>query len=157
MSKRINAWRQALRVARLQSRGNQIGPFREGQEKTMKTAIKVLAIMAALSMTCAVMADATGKSGGIKGKVESVDTTSMAITVKNKQGEVTITTDAKTAFTIDGKSASEDGTPYTIKDVKEGERVVSVTPADGTATEVKLMSAKKKKKNQEPTTAPAAN
>jgi hypothetical protein len=116
----------------------------------VKTAIKLFAIMAALSMTCAVMAqDATTKpAAGVKGRVASVN--GMVITVKGKNGEVTITTDANTTFTLDGK-------PATLADVKAGERVVSATPTDGVATEVQLTSAKKKKKAaDEPGAAPAA-
>jgi VCBS repeat-containing protein len=110
--------------------------------------------MAVLSLSCAVMAqDATTKpaAAGAKGRVTSVD--GMVITVKGKNGEATITTDANTTFTLDDK-------PATLADVKAGERVVSVTPTDGVATEVKLTSAKKKKKpaaDAPPADAPAPN
>ena len=120
----------------------------------MKNAIRLLTLIVALSITCAVMAQDTPTTkpaaGGLKGRVSSVD--GKVITIKSKQGEATITTDDNTTFTLDGN-------PATLADVKAGERVVSVTPTDGTATEVKLMSAKKKKKKSDdtPTTAPTQN
>ena len=113
----------------------------------MKNAIIALAIIAGLSLTCAVMAAPTTKPAGLHGKVQSVE--GMVITIKSKSGETTITTDANTTFILDGQ-------PATLADVKAGERLISATPTDGVATEVKLASAKKKK-TQEPTTAPATN
>jgi hypothetical protein len=131
------------------AKDQQVCPL-NGQETNVKNAIKVLAILAALSLTGAAMAqDATTKpAAGAKGKVEKVD--GMVITLKSKAGETTIETDANTTFTLDGQ-------PATLADVKAGERVVSVTPSSGTASEVKLTSAKAKKKKAAPTTSPAAN
>jgi hypothetical protein len=93
----------------------------------------------------------TTRAAAAKGRVSSVD--GMIITVKGKKGvESTITTDANTTFKLDGKTV-------TLADVKKGERVVSVTPTDGTATEVDLASGGKKKKKSDdaPPTTPAAN
>jgi hypothetical protein len=105
----------------------------------VKNAIKVLAIALALSATYAAKAQdaATQPVSAAKGRVTKVE--GLIITVKSKAGETTITTDASTKFVLDGK-------PATLADVKMGERVVSVDPASGTATEVDLASAKKKKK-----------
>lgn len=113
----------------------------------MKNTIKLFAIIAALSLTCAVMAqDATTKpAAALRGKVTKVD--GMVITVTSKAGETAVTTDANTSFTLDGE-------PATLADVKVGEKL-TVTPSTGVASEVKLVSAKKKKKA--PATAPAAN
>lgn len=109
----------------------------------MKNAIKILAIIAALSLTCAVMAGPTTKPAGL-GKVVSVDGT--IITIALHKTTSTIQTDANTTFTLDDQ-------PATLADVKKGEKVLSVTPSSGVATEVKLASAGKNKKK--PTTAPA--
>ena len=116
----------------------------------MKKAFALFALIASLSLTCAVMAQDTpttkpAKTAAVRGKVESVD--GLVITIKNKTGEVTVTTDANTTFTLDGK-------PATLADVAAGERL-SATPADGVATTVKLMSGKGKKKA--PATAPPTN
>ena len=115
----------------------------------MKTAIKVLAIIATLSLTCAAMAqDATTKpAAGLKGKVEKGE--GMVITIKGKSGETAVTTDADTTFTLDGQ-------PATLADVKEGESLTA-TPSSGVATEVTLKSAKKGKKKAAAATAPSAN
>jgi phosphate-selective porin len=113
----------------------------------VKKAFALLAFIASLSLTCAVMAQqpTTKPAKGLRGKVESVD--GLIITIKNKNGEASVTTDANTTFTLDGN-------PATLADVKAGERLVAI-PADGVATEVKLMSGgKKKKAATEPTTAP---
>jgi hypothetical protein len=109
----------------------------------VKKAFAVIALIASLSLTCGVMAqDATTKPAGLRGRVESVD--GLVITIKSKGNEVTVTTDANTTFTLDGK-------PATIADVKAGERLTA-TPSDGVATAVKLTSGKKKKA---PATEPA--
>lgn len=114
----------------------------------MKNAVKLFALIAALSMTCAVMAqDATTQPAAtVKGKVSKVE--GMVITVTSKTGDETVTTDASTAFTLDGN-------PATLADVKAGEHLTA-TSASGVASEVKLMSAKKKSKKA-PATAPSAN
>jgi hypothetical protein len=96
--------------------------------------------------------DATTKPAALRGKVTKVD--GMVITIMSKGTEATVTTDANTTFTLDGK-------PATLADVKEGERL-SATPADGVATEIKLYSGKKKKKKaadgaDAPASAPANN
>ncbi len=125
----------------------------------MKYLPKVLAAFFALGLAGAVMADdatPTTKPAAVKGKVESVDGT--VITVKGKKGvEMTVQTDANTKFVLDGKT-------ITLADVKAGEKVVSVTPTDGVASEVDLSAGKKKKKpaadstgGDAPATAPAAN
>jgi phosphate-selective porin len=125
----------------------------------MKTAFALLALIASLSLTCAVMAQNApttkpAKTAAVRGKVDHID--GMVITVKNKTGDVTVTTDANTTFTIDGKTAADDGKPFTIADVKAGERLTA-TPADGVATEVKVMSAKGKGKKKAAATTPPAN
>jgi phosphate-selective porin len=122
----------------------------------VKKAFALLALIASLSFTCAVMAQQEpttkpAKGNTVRGKVESIE--GLVITVKNKNGEATITTDANTTFTVNGKTTTDDGKAFTIADVKEGERLVA-TPAEGTATAVKIMSGGKKKA---PATAPAAN
>ena len=113
----------------------------------MKYAIAVFALIASLGLTYAVQAQQEpttkpAKTAAVRGKVESVD--GMVITVTSKKGETTVTTDANTTFTLDGQ-------PATLADVKEGQRI-QATPAEGTATQVKLTTGHKKKA----TTAPAA-
>jgi hypothetical protein len=115
----------------------------------VKNAVKIFALIAALSMTCAVMAqDATTQpaaGASLKGRVSKVE--GLVITITSKAGETAVTTDANTTFTLDGK-------PATLADVKAGERLTA-TPSSGVASEVKLVSGKKKGKK--PATAPAAN
>ena len=115
----------------------------------MKKVFALLALIAALSLTCAVMAQDTtkpAKAAALRGKVESVD--GLVITIKNKTGEATVTTDANTTFTLDGK-------PATLADVKAGEHLTA-TPTEGVATEVKLTSGNGKNKKA-PATPPPAN
>jgi hypothetical protein len=120
----------------------------------VKQLLALFALIAAFSFTCAVRADDSAttkpaKAAGLRGKVESVD--GLVITIKSKTGEATVTTDANTTFTLDGK-------PATLADVKAGQRLTA-TPSDGVATEVKLVSGRKKKApaGDAPTTAPSAN
>ena len=119
----------------------------------MKKLLALFALIAALSFTCAVRADDSAttkpaKAAALRGKVESVD--GLVITIKSKTGEATVTTDANTTFTLDGK-------PATLADVKAGERLTA-TPSEGVATEVKLMSGNGKKKKAAATDpAPAGN
>ena len=119
----------------------------------MKKAIALFALIATLSLTYAVMADDApttkpAHAAALRGKVESVD--GLVITIKSKKnGELTVTTDANTTFTLDGK-------PATLADVKAGE-ALTATPSEGVATEVKLTSGHGKKKAAATEPAPAAN
>ena len=77
----------------------------------------------------------TAVSGTLQGKVVSVQDTN--VVVKAAKKEVTVATDDKTTVTIDGNEAK-------VADLKAGMHV-TVTPAEGTATEIVATSAKEKK------------
>jgi len=70
------------------------------------------------------------KPATLRGKVVKVEGTN--VVVKTYVKEVTVATDDKTKVTIDGKEAK-------VADLKAGMHVV-VTPAEGTATEIKATS-----------------
>ncbi len=117
----------------------------------MKLLLNAIAIIAILGFAIPLRAEDTATTKpakGLRGKVVSVD--GMVITIKNKNGETPITTDANTQFLLDGQ-------PATLADVKEKMNVVSVTQNNGVATQVKLTTPKKRKHHDEPTTAPAAS
>ena len=121
----------------------------------MKHAFKILAVLSILCLTTAAIAqDSTTKPSkkmaGVRGKVQKIDGTK--ITIMSRDGEKVIDTDDSTKFTLDGAAA-------TLADVKEDERVV-VMPETGVATDVKIMTQKRRKDkdgSKEPTTAPAGN
>jgi outer membrane lipoprotein-sorting protein len=76
---------------------------------------------------------------GLRGKIVKVD--GVNVTVKTGRGEtakeVVVATDDKTVVTVDEKAA-------TVADLKEG-MYVKVTPAEGTATEIKAMTKRPEK------------
>jgi hypothetical protein len=73
---------------------------------------------------------------GVVGTVIKVDGMNIVVKTRGKQGgEVTVTTDANTQFTMGRKKEG------TIADVKEGENVV-VSPATGTAQKVLIRPGK---------------
>ena len=74
-------------------------------------------------------------SATLKGKVVSVQDAN--VVVKAAKKEVTVATDDKTKVTLDGNEAK-------VADLKAGMLVI-VTPAEGTATEIKATSPKEKK------------
>jgi hypothetical protein len=73
----------------------------------------------------------------VKGKVVKVDGDKLVIAKGKNAEEVTITTDANTKITIEGKAAK-------LADLQAGQ-MVSVSPADGTATEIVVAAPKKEK------------
>lgn len=80
-----------------------------------------------------------GKKDTVAGKILSVSGATVTVSTGGKKAgakEVSITTDDKTAITIDGTASK-------VADLKPGEKVV-VSPATGTATEIKATSAKAK-------------
>ena len=70
----------------------------------------------------------------LKGAVVKVD--GDKLTIKAKDKETVVATDANTKVTIDGKDAK-------LADLKEGQ-MVTVTPAEGTATTIVVAAAKPK-------------
>jgi hypothetical protein len=80
------------------------------------------------------------KHEGVAGKLVSVSDGTLTISHGGKKAgakEVTVKTDASTKVTIDGVSGKA------VSDLKPGEKVV-VSPATGTATEIKATSPKAK-------------
>jgi len=93
----------------------------------------VLAAVAILGMVGFASAANKGKkdkgaSAGLHGTVVSTDATAKTITIKAKSGEVTVTTDDNTSFTVNGKAGA-------LTDVTAG-MMIEVQPATGTATKV---------------------
>jgi hypothetical protein len=93
----------------------------------------VLAAVAILGMVGFASAANKGKkdkgdSAGLHGTVVSTDATAKTITIKAKTGDVTVTTDDKTSFTVNGNAG-------TLADVAAG-MMIEVQPATGVATKV---------------------
>ena len=113
----------------------------------MKTGMKALALAVAMTLSGAAFAadaptppkpaDGTEKPArparmpGVRGKVTS--TTATTIVVAGRGGEKTVTVDASTKYSLDGKEGAS------LADVK-ADMFVSATPETGTATEVKIMT-----------------
>ena len=104
----------------------------------------LLAAVAVLGFVSYVLADDTPTTkphhDGIGGKIVKIDGTNIVIKTRAhgdvESKEVTVATDDKTVFTLDGKDAK-------LADMKEG-LWVRVTPAQGTATKVSAKTPKEK-------------
>jgi hypothetical protein len=99
----------------------------------------VLAAVAVLGLACYVLAEDTPapKHKHLGGQIVKIDGTNLVISVKHKgedAKEVTVATDDKTVFTLDGKDAK-------LADLQK-DYWVHVTPADGTATKVDAFTKK---------------
>jgi hypothetical protein len=119
----------------------------------MKIWTKLLAVLAVAMMTAAVPAEdkpAKGdkpaktekkakKAAGVKGTVVKVDGSKLVISTgkKAEAKEVTVETNDKTVFMVDGQAAK-------LADLKAGQKVV-ITPETGTAEKVEVPVAKAKK------------
>ena len=93
-------------------------------------------VLAAMPVNSTVIPLADKKPAGktLKGAVVKVD--GDKLTIKAKDKETVVATDANTKVTIDGKDAK-------LADLKEGQ-MVTVTPAEGTATTIVVAAAKPK-------------
>lgn len=94
----------------------------------------VLAAVAVLGLACYVLAEDTPapKHNHLGGKIVKIDGTNIVIKTwahgDQESKEVTVATDDKTVFTLDGKDAK-------LADLK-ADLFVRVTPKEGTATKV---------------------
>lgn len=98
------------------------------------TAVLALAAVATLTLT-GLAQETTSKPNLLYGKVVSVDAAKGTIVVAPKEGpQVTVTTDAKTKFTVGDK-------PATLADIKP-DMGIRVSPGTGTAEDVRAFAAK---------------
>ena len=90
----------------------------------------LLAAVAILGLVGFAMAAKGDKKApaGLHGKVVSIDTTAKTVTVKARDKEVVVATDATTVITLDGAASSLDKLTAGM--------IVTVTPATGTATKI---------------------
>ena len=120
----------------------------------MKAWTKLLAVLAVAMMTAAVPAEdkpakgdkpakaekkAAKKAAGLRGTVVKVDGSKLVLSTgkKAEAKEVTVETNDKTAFMVDGQAAK-------LADLKPGQKVV-ITPETGTAEKVEVPVVKAKK------------
>ena len=103
---------------------------------------KMVAVMLAGVMVLGLVSIVTAAEGGahkgLHGKIAKVDGVNVTVTVKERGSkdtkDIVVVTDDKTVVTLEGKAAK-------VADLKEG-MYVRVTPAEGTATEIKATATK---------------
>lgn len=105
-----------------------------------KMLVVMLAVALVVGLTAVANAAPTSKPAGLHGKIKSVDVDKKEVVVTTKERgatetkDVTVTVDDKTTITIDGETKA-------LADLKADMRV-KVTPATGTATEIKATTKK---------------
>jgi len=111
----------------------------------MKVLMQMVALVLVLGLVGMTYGQATQKAEGdkaatLKGKITKVDGANVTVTVKSDAGDakdVVVKTDAKTAVIVDKVEGKK------VSDLVVG-MSVTVTPADGVATEIKAKTPKAK-------------